>query len=150
MSKVSSSRLRRPTLVSAPLFVIGLMGTSFAVALTLWAVWNSGELGSSFWVPFVVSLLVGLGGFGAGRGCFVDVGPDEVVDVIAWVRFQKISRPEIESIRVRSGFWRFFELTMDDGRQRVLLGATPAQFPSRLLPSAREQDLSDIDMILGT
>lgn len=149
MSRVSPIRLRRPTLVSAPLFLIGLMGTASAIALGLWAAWHPGELGSPFWIPLAIATVIGLGGFAAGRGCFVEIRPDEIIDVVGWVRLQRISRPAVSSIRVRSGFWRFYELTLDTGSIRVLLGATPAQFPSRLLPSAEQQDLSDIDLILG-
>lgn len=125
------------------------MGTSFAVALGLWAAWHPGEIGAPFWIPFAVTAAFGVAGFAAGRGCFVEIRHDEIIDVIGWLRLQRISRPAISSIRVRSGFWRFYELTMDNGSIRVLLGATPAQFPSRLLPGAEQQDLSDIDLFLG-
>ncbi len=142
-------RLRRPTLVSAPLFVVGLTGSSFAIALGLWAAWHPESLGSPFWIPLVVSLFLGVGAFAGMKGCFVEVRGDFIVDVVAWLRIQRIPRSEIASIRVRSGFWRFYELTMDGGAVKVLLGATPAQFPARLLADAAGQDLADIELMLG-
>jgi hypothetical protein len=38
---------------------------------------------------------------------------------------------------------------MQDGSVRTLLGASPTQFPSRLLSGAEEQDLANLDLILG-
>lgn len=143
------TKLRRPTLVAAPLFVVGLIGAALAIALGIWATWHLDELGSPFWIPFGIAVAIGVGAFAAVQGCFVQIRSDEVVDVVAWFRLQRIPRTRIESIRVRAGIWRFYELTMDDGSMRVLLGATPAQFPARLLPDARERDMADIELLLG-
>lgn len=142
-------RLRGATLVAAPLFVLGLIGASFALALGLWAVWNSSRLGASFWVPFLLSLTLGVVGFVAARGCFVEVHDDEVRDVVGWIRLQRVDRRSIVTARVRRGPWRWYVLEMDDGTSRTLLGASPAQFPSRLLGGSDESDLADLDLLIG-
>ena len=142
-------RLRGPRLVAAPLVVTGLIGTSFALALSLWGVWNPTSLGTAFWVPCVVSAAIGVLGFVAARGCFVEIRDDEVRDVVGWIRLQRIQRAHIDSARVRLGAWRWFVLVMEDGSTRTLLGASPAQFPARLFPGADDRDLADLDLLLG-
>lgn len=129
--------------------VVGLVGSSFAVALGLWAVWNEDQLGASFWIPFAVSAGIGLLGFIAARGCFVEVSDDEVCDVVGWIRLQHVERARIASARVRLGAWRWYVLVMDDGSTRTLLGASPAQFPARLFPGADDRDLADLDVLHG-
>ena len=148
-SAVCKQRLRGTTLLSAPLFVLGLIGCSFALALGLWAVWNAGHLGGSFWWPFFMSAAIGLGGFVSAAGCFLSLSNNEIRDVVGWVTVQRIDRSQIQTARVRPGPWRFFELEMQDGSVRTLLGASPTQFPSRLLSGAEEQDLANLDLILG-
>lgn len=143
------SRLRGSTLIAAPMFVIGLIGSSFALALGLWAVWNSSQLGGSFWVPFTLAAAVGVGGFVACRGCFVDVVGDDIRDVVGWVRLQRVDRSRVVAARVRLGAWRWYVLELDDGTTRTLLGASPVQFPARLLPGSDERDLAELDVLLG-
>lgn len=142
-------RLRGPTLVAAPLFVLGVIGASFALALALWGVWNSSQIGASFWIPFAISAAIGVVGFGGARGCYVEVSDDEVRDTVAWIRLQRLERRRIVTARVRLGPWRWYELEMDDGARRTLMGASPMQFPARLLPDADERDLADLDLLLG-
>ncbi|CAN5608041.1 hypothetical protein BH10ACT3_BH10ACT3_06680 [soil metagenome] len=149
MDRPPRERLRGPTLVAAPLIVIGLIGVSFALALGLWGLWNSSQIGASFWVPFAISAVLGLGGFAAARGCFVDIVGDEVCDKVGWITLQRVDRRRIRTARVRLGFWRWFELELDDDSHRTLLGASPAQFPARLLPGANDRDLADLDLLLG-
>lgn len=146
---VERLRLRGSTLVAAPLFVLGLIGTSFALALGLWAVWNSAQLGASFWAPFVLAGLLGIGGFIACRGCFVDVVGDEIRDVVGWVRVQRVDRRRVVAARVRLGAWRWYVLELDDGTTRTLIGASPMQFPARLFSGSDERDLSELDVLLG-
>ncbi len=148
-SVATKQRLRGSTLLSAPLFVLGLIGCSFSLALGLWAVWNAGQLGGSFWLPFLISAAIGLGGFVAAAGCFLSVSTNEIRDVVGWVTVQRIDRSQIQTARVRPGPWRWFELEMQDGSVRTLLGASPTQFPSRLLSGAEEQDIANLEMILG-
>lgn len=145
----SRQRLRGTTLLSAPLFVLGLMGSSFALALVLWAVWNQGQLGPSFWVPLLLSAALGLGGFVAAGGCFLLISDTEVCDVVGWIRVQRIKRSEIQTARVRPGPWRWFELELKDGSVRIMLGAAPTQYPSRLLAGAEDQDIANLELILG-
>ncbi len=146
-----ATRLRRPTLVAAPLFVIGVMGCTAALATLLWGAWHPDDLDATFVSVEVVSLIVGLGAFVAARGCFVDVDPQRHVvrDVVAWKTVRRIDQRRIATARVRAGAWRWFELELDDGARMVVAGAAPAQFPSRLMPGARERDLADLDMLMG-
>ena len=141
------ARLRGATLVAGLLFAVGVLGTSFAVALVLWAVWNPASLGASFWVPFGCAAVLGLGGFAASRGCFVDVTDDELRDVIGWIPVQRIDRRHVRDVKVRLGAWRWFELQLDDGSIRMLLGTSPSQFPMRLLPGADARDLGDLAVL---
>lgn len=145
------SRLRRPTLVAAPLVVVGVMACTAAVATALWGAWNPDALDTTFVVVLTVSLVVGLGAFVAARGCFVDLDPQRRMlrDVVAWVTVRRIDQDRIVNARVRAGLWRWFELELDDGTRLVVAGAAPAQFPSRLLAGSREQDLADLDLLMG-
>ena len=147
----TATRVRRPTLVAAPLFVLGVMGCTAALAALLWAAWNPDDLDTTFTVVEVVSLTLGLGAFVAARGCFVDLDPAsrELRDVIAWVTVRRIDQERIVTARVRAGVWRWFELELDDGTLVVLAGIAPAQFPARLLPGSRERDLADLDLLMG-
>ena len=148
-TRQSRQRLRGTTLLSAPLFVLGLMGCSFALALALWAVWNQGQLGPSFWLPFLLSSALGLGGFVAAGGCFLSISDTEVCDVVDWIPVQRIKRSEIQTARVRPGPWRWFELELQNGSVRTMLGASPTQYPSRLLAGADDQDIANLELILG-
>lgn len=153
----TTGRLRRPTLVSTPLLLVSLMGAGLTLWLILWGLWysepstaqGSGELGASFWVPLILTSAITIGAFVLSRGCYIDVSDDTVRDVVSWVAIKRIDRQSIVTVNVRQGFWRLFELTLDDGSVRVLLGASPTQFPARLLASAEAQDLADIGFILG-
>lgn len=141
------ARLRGATLVAGLLFVLGLLSTSLAVALLLWAAWNPGSWGASFWVPFALTATLGLAGFTASRGCYVDVDGSELRDVVGWIPVQRIDRRRITDVRVRLGVWRWFELQLDDGSIRFLLGTSPSQFPMRLLPGADARDLGDLAVL---
>jgi hypothetical protein len=143
------ARLRGATLVAGPLFVIGLMGASFAIALGLWALWHPGSLGASFWVPFGVAAVAGVIGFVGSRGCYVELVDDELRDVVGWIPVQRIDRRRVTEARVRLGVWRWFELELDDGSLRTLLGSSPAQFPMHLLPGSDARDLGDLAMLSG-
>jgi hypothetical protein len=144
-------RVRRPTLVAAPLFVLGVMGCTAALATLLWAAWNPDDLDTTFTVVEVVSLSVGLGAFVAARGCFVDLdaASGSLRDVVAWVTVRRVDQDRIVTARVRAGAWRWFELELDDGSLVVLAGISPAQFPARLMPGSRERDLADLDLLMG-
>lgn len=145
------TRLRRTTLVAAPLFLAGVMALTPALAGFLWGVWNKDRLDPVFAVAEVALGLVGLGAFAAARGCFVEIDGDqgELRDVVGWVTRARIHQASIQTARVRAGAWRWFELDMDDGTTIVVAGASPAQFPARLLPGSTERDLADLDLILG-
>ena len=138
------NRLRGPRLVAAPLVLVGVVGTAIAVATVLWSVWHADRLGGAFAAVLAGSLLAGFAGFVGARGCFVEPGPEEIRDVVGWVTLQRIPRARVVQARVRAGAWRWFELELDDGRLLTLLGASPAQLPTRLLPSSVEQDLADL------
>lgn len=146
-----ATRLRRPTLVAAPLFVVGLMGCTAALATALWGAWHPDDLDATFVGVEVAAIVVGLGAFVAARGCFVDLDPTrrELRDVIAWRTVRRVDQDRILTARVRAGAWRWFELELDDGTLLVVAGAAPAQFPARLMPGARERDLADLDLLMG-
>lgn len=146
-----ATRLRRPTLAAAPFFVLGVMGCTAALAALLWAAWHPDDLDATFAVVETLSLVVGLGSFAAGRGCFVEVDPSGGVlrDVVGWVTVRRIDQDRIVTARVRAGIWRWFELELDDGTVLLLAGIGPAQFPTRLLPGSTERDLADLDLLLG-
>lgn len=144
-----TTRLRRPTLATAPFFLIGTIGATVLVAVGLWAVWHPDGRDITFWVvmsvagAFVLAALVG------SMGCFVEVREDRVRDVIGWKTVTRVERRAIRTVRVRAGAWRWFELELDDGTLRTLVGASPMQFPARLLPGSDERDLGDLDLLLG-
>lgn len=149
MDSPRTLRLRRPTLVAAPMLVVALMGASMTVWLALWAADNPDSLGAAFWTPLVISVAVAVGSFVLAKGCYIEIGPEVVRDVTFWIRVTTIDRGSISTVRVRSGVWRVFEVTTIDGGSRILLGASPHQFPSRLLASSKADDLADMDAILG-
>ena len=149
MADTSRQRLRGATLVAAPLFLVGAIAATLMVATVLWGVWNDEHLGVSFWSVVGVSAAITLAGFAAARGCFIEVDDTTVRDVVGWVTVRRLPRREIATVRVRTGPWRWFEAELADSSHHALLGAGPAQFPARLLPGAREQDLAALDTIMG-
>jgi hypothetical protein len=144
-----SHRLRGTTLLAAPLFLIGLIGASVALATALWGLSNPGGHGAVFAVTLVGGTVLGAAGLGAARGCFVETGAGSVRDVVGWVTVRRLAEDRVVEARVRSGPWRWFELELDDGTLVTLVGAGPVQFPSHLLPGARERDLSDLAALRG-
>lgn len=143
--------MRRPTLVTAPMFVVAVMGFTVALSTALWGAWNPDDLGATFLTVEAIGLLVGLAAVVAARGCFVEVRPTtgELRDVVAWRTVRRVDQRTIEHARVRRGAWRWFELELDDGTLHLLVGASPAQFPARLLPGSAERDLADLDQLMG-
>lgn len=131
--------------------LIGVMAATVLLWLCLWAAWGGQALGAAFWVPVVIAAVVAVAAVVASLGCFVVVDPAAatVRDVVAWRTRRVIDQPRIVAARVRAGPWRWFDLELDDGTHVVLLGASPTQFPARLLPESRERDLADIDVLMG-
>lgn len=142
-------RLRGTTLVAAPMFLLGLIGSAAAVAIGLWGAWHPDDLGRQFAVAMIVSGAVAVAGFVAARGCFVELGSDDLRDVVGWVTVRRIPRSSIVEARVRAGGWRWFEVELDDTSLVTLVGASPSQFPSRLLPESRQRDLADLAAMRG-
>ncbi len=149
MADPTRRRLRGTTLLAAPLFMVGIIASTLLVATVLWGAWNDEHLGVSFWSVIVVSGVVAVVSFAAGRGCFIEVDDTTVRDVVGWYTVRRLPRREIATVRVRSGGWRWFEAEMLDSSHHILLGAGPAQFPARLLPGSRDEDLAALDLILG-
>lgn len=145
------SRLRRPTLVAAPLLLVGIMAMTAAVAGALWGTWYSEQIGTGFVAGEVALVVAGTAAFAAARGCFVEIDPDrgELRDVVAWITRFRIPQAEITEARVRAGPWRWFELDLANGDTVVVAGMSPTQFPARLLPGAAERDLADLDALMG-
>ncbi len=144
-------RLRRPTLVAAPLQLVGVMAMTAVVAGALWGAWYSDEVGAAFLIGEAGLALAGIAAFAAARGCFVEIDPDrgELRDVVAWRTRTRITQARIAEARVRPGAWRWFELALTDGTTVVVAGVSPSQFPTRLLPGAAERDLADLDLLMG-
>jgi hypothetical protein len=142
-------RLRGTTLVAAPLAFVGLVGAAVAVAIALWGAWHPDDLGVAFVATLSGAALVSNVGFVAARGCFVEVGPEAVRDVVAWRTRRVLPRHQVVEARVLAGAWRWFELELADDTFVTLVGAAPVQFPARLLPGASEQDLSDLALLRG-
>ena len=142
-------RLRGTTIVAAPLALVGVIALAVAVATVLWGAWGGRQLGTAFWATLAVSAVVGVGALWAVRGCFIEVRHDDVRDVVAWVTVHRFERRAIRTARVRTGPWRLYVVDLDDGQRISLLGASPLQWPSRLLPGSMERDRADLDLLMG-
>jgi hypothetical protein len=142
-------RLRGTTIVAAPLALIGVIALTVAVATVLWGAWDGHDLTAAFWVTLAGSAAVGAGALWAVRGCFIEVRHDDVRDVVAWVTVHRFERRAIRTARVRTGPWRLYVVELDDGRRISLLGASPLQWPTRLLPGSVERDRADLDLLMG-
>ncbi|MGI9578738.1 MAG: hypothetical protein ACR2OH_11095 [Microthrixaceae bacterium] len=140
--------LRGATLISAPFTLIGIIAASLAIFGLLWTVDRGGDSGSG-WLFFAITAAVAVLAFTAARGCKVVVRDAKVHDVVAWRKVRVTPTASIEAIRVRRGVWRTFEIETNDSRRTVVLGAGPVQFPSNLMPGARERDLAAIDAMGG-
>lgn len=143
-------RLRRPTLVQAPMLVATVIAATMTVASVLWGVHPDNSPTGSWWVIVAGGTALTVAGIAAIRGCFIDVGPDEVRDVVGWVTVHRFAPSEVDTARVARGVWRLYVVDLTDGTHLNLLGASPQQWPSRLLPGARERDVADLDALMGT
>jgi hypothetical protein len=143
------SRLRGTTIVAAPLFVVALIALTLAVATLLWGAWEGHDRGAAWWATLLVSGAVGVGALACVRGCFIEVDDRTVRDVVAWVPVHRFERARIATARVRRGAWRVYVVELDDGKVLTLLGASPLQWPTRLLPGAMERDRDDLDLLMG-
>jgi hypothetical protein len=148
-------RLRGTSVLAAPLVILAVIGLSLAVASVIWAAF--GEHGAEPGVVLAVAVpgVIGVAALVAIRGCFVEVravadgSPGEVRDVVAWVTIRRIDQHRVTTARVRRGPWRLYVLGLDDGTLIKLVGASPQQFPARLLPDASRLDVADLDLLLG-
>ena len=146
-------RIRRPSIVAAPLLVAAVAAFGVAVASASWAAWEDGNRTGTWWAWIVGPCAVGAAALLLVRGCFVDVRTDgpvaRVVDVVLWRRRVEIPLDEIDQARVQRGLWRLFVLIRDDGSTVALLGSSPAQWPARLAASSRLQDVEDLERLVG-
>lgn len=145
----SRRTLRGATIVAAPMALVGVMGLVAAVVTALWTASGAEDVGAASWATFSIAAAIGAAGFGAARGCRVVVTDGEVRDMVAWRTVHRVRCERLEAVRVRRGPWRVFEMELDDGARRVVLGAGPAQFPTTLLADAAARDLAAIDTMLG-
>lgn len=149
----SRVRIRRPSIVAAPLLIAAVAAFGAAVALASWAAWDDGNRIGVWWVWPLAPCIVGIGALVLARGCFVDVrrgGPDaRVIDVVAWRRRLEVPLDQVAQARVQRGVWRLFVLIRHDGTTVSLLGSSPAQWPARLTASSRAQDVEDLERLLG-
>ncbi len=144
-------RLRGTSVLAAPLLVIAVMGLSLAVASTIWVAFGDRAVDAGVAAAVVVPAAVGIVALLAVRGCFVEVGgPDGAVrDVAGWITVRRVDQVSITAAHVRRGVWRLYVLDLVDGSTVKLVGASPQQFPARLLPDARRLDIEDLDALLG-
>jgi len=142
-------RLRGTTIVAAPLALVGVIALTLAVATVIWGAWEGHDRTAAFWSTLIVTTAVGAAALWAVRGCFIEVDGDDVRDVVAWITVRRIERRRISTARVRKGAWRVYVVELDDGQRITLLGASPQQWPARLLPDAMADDLADIDVLMG-
>lgn len=136
-------------MLAAPLVLLAVITLSLAIASASWAAFDHHDIGSDALLAMVVPAAIGLASLLAVRGCFVDVSNGIVRDVAAWCTIRRIDQGLIATARVRPGPWRLYVLELADGTTVKLVGASPQQFPARLLPDARARDLEDLDVLLG-
>jgi len=151
-SRPACVRLRRTSIVAAPLLIVTVAGLGAAVVATSWAVWSPANRNGPWWLWIVVPGLVGVAALVLARGCLVtvDEGPHgEIRDVVCWRTRRRIPAEAVDRALVQRGPWRLFVLRLDSGEHVPLLGASPTQWPTRLLPSARQQDVEDLQLLLG-
>lgn len=141
--------LRGSTLVSAPFTLFGVIAAAIAVYTVIWVFGSGTDPGGSAWVTLAVAGALAFGAFTAARGCRVVLSGGEMRDVVAWKVVFRTRQEAVAAVRVRRGPWRTYEMETDDGKRRVVLGAGPMQFPSNLLPGARDRDLAAIDLMMG-
>jgi hypothetical protein len=146
-------RIRRPSIVAAPLFIVAVAAFGAGVASASWVAWDATNRTGAWWVWPLAPCAVGVGALVLARGCFVDVqpgGPDaRVIDVVAWRRRLEVPLEQVAQARVQRGIWRLFVLIRHDGTTVSLLGSSPAQWPARLTASSRAQDVEDLERLLG-
>lgn len=133
------------------MLLLGVMAATVVLWMGLYAAWGEGRLGAAFWVPVGIGSAIASVAAVASAGCFVAIDPRrrEVRDVVAWRTVRRIDQRAIVAARVRAGAWRWFDLELRDGSHLALLGASPAQFPARLLPESAVRDLADLDLLAG-
>lgn len=142
-------RLRRPTLVQAPLALAALAAATLTIASVLWGLHPANGRTGLWWATVVVGTTLTVAGLVAVRGCFLEFRGDEARDVVAWREVHRFNRRDVRTARVVAGVWRLYELEMEDGRRVRLLGISPHQWPARLLPEARQRDLADLEALMG-
>lgn len=143
------TRLRGTSVLAAPLVVVAVIALALAVASASWAAFGGRTVGAAAIAAVVVPAIVGVGALAAIRGCFVEVRDGTVRDVAVWITLRQIDQDRIATARVRAGVWRLYVLELLDAPAVKLVGASPQQFPARLLPDARTRDLEDLDVLLG-
>jgi len=137
------------TIVAAPMVVLGLMAATLAVASSIWMASAAEPATPAAWVTVAAATAVAIGSLVAARGCRIRVVDGEVLDLVAWRTVFRVPCGRIREVRVRSGPWRLFEVELDDGSRRPLLGACPLQFPATMAPGATERDLEALAVLRG-
>ena len=145
------TRLRRTSIVAAPLLIVAVAGFGVAVAAASWAAWEPSNRTGPWWAWVVVPVVVGAGVLVLARGCLVTVDDrpgGEVRDVVCWRTRRRIPAGSVEQALVQRGPWRLYVLRLDTGEEVALLGASPNQWPARLLPWAQHQDVEDLELLV--
>lgn len=145
----AACRIRGPSLVQAPLLVVALMTGGATIAAVAWGFYAGNERSGVWWATVIGGAVLSVGVLAAARGCFIDIRDGEVRDVVAWFTVRRFRRSEVTTARVIRGPWRLYSVDLEDGRRFNLLGASPQQWPTRLLPGAVGRDRADLGAIMG-
>jgi hypothetical protein len=142
-------RLRRPTIVQAPILLVTLVAACVTAASVLWSFYDGNERTPSWWAVVTVGGTAVMAGLAGVRGCFVEVRDGRVRDVVGWITVHRFRRDEVVTARVARGVWRLYVVELEDGSRVSLLGVSPQQWPARLMPGSKDEDLADLDVLMG-
>ncbi|MBM3662271.1 MAG: hypothetical protein FJW94_05180 [Actinobacteria bacterium] len=146
----SSLKLRRQSIVAAPLLVAAVAAFATAAVAAAWAAWDPGHRTDGWWLWVATPAAVGVLMLWLARGCLIVIEPhprSQVRDVTCWRTRRRVPADRVERALVQRGIWRLYVLVLDTGEHVPLLGASPTQWPARLLPSARQQDVDDLELL---
>lgn len=129
--------------------MVAVIGFSLAVASASWVAYRGTAPDAAALVSIALPALLGVGALVGVRGCYVEVADGVVRDVAVWFTLRRVEQATVTTARVRRGPWRLYVLELVDGEAVKLVGASPLQFPTRLVADARTHDMEDLDVLLG-
>jgi len=141
--------LRGPTLLTAPMFLVGVIGGAVAIVSALVMASDPARIPTAAILGLVVGLLLALCGFGGAAGCRIVVANNQICDQLAWLTRQRVQQDQVAAAHVTAGAWRWFVLELHDGSAITLIGAGPQQFPARLIANGDPADIAAIEVLMG-